>query len=101
MNEHANFVRTYEGYPDFMIDLQANKSSKLGNFKVAPWSIPINLLDFYESLGFINKLYSTIKASFTELVETLKPHDVTLMTMIETKIFERASTEFKRSKAFL
>lgn len=60
MNEHANYIKVYEGYPEFVKDLQGNKSSKLGALKVTPWSESINLLDFYESLQFINKLYSTV-----------------------------------------
>ena len=101
MNEHANYVKVYEGFPEFMVDLQAFKSSKLGQFKVTPWSLPINLLDFYDSLTCVNKLYATIKAVFTELVDALKPHDSTLLTMIETKILERAIVEYKKTRAFL
>jgi hypothetical protein len=47
MNEHANFIRIYEGYPDFMIDIQRNQSSKLGTLKITDGSLPINILDFY------------------------------------------------------
>lgn len=32
MNEHANYIKVYEGYPDFMVDLQLNHSSKLGSY---------------------------------------------------------------------
>ena len=63
--------------------------------------MPINLLDFYDSLGFINKLYATLKSVFTELVDVLKPHDSTLLTMIETKIMERSIVEYKKARSFL
>lgn len=64
MNEYTNYVRVYEGYPDFILDKGVNsvthKKSKLNEFKLNKWSLPINFLDFYDSLGFINKLYSLI-----------------------------------------
>lgn len=97
MNEHANYVKVYEGYPDFMVDLQLNHTSRLGSYKVTLWSMPINILDFFESLNFINKLYATLKSAFTELVDVLKPHDNTLLTLIEVKILERAEIEFKKT----
>lgn len=76
MNEYANYVRVYEGYPEFMIDMKTvNPNSQLKNFKFTPWSLPINLLDFYQSLNCINKFYAIIRNAFTELVEVLKPHD--------------------------
>ena len=101
MNENSNYIRVYEGYPEFMIDFQINKSSKLGSLKMTPWSLPINILDFYNSLTFINKFYAITRTCMTELVDVLKPHDNTLLALIEMKIYERAEVEFMRSRAFL
>lgn len=52
--------------------------------------MPINVLDFYDSLTFINKFFAVIRSIFSELIDVLKPHDSILMTMIELKIMERA-----------
>lgn len=60
MNENANYVRIYEGYPDFLIELQGLQSQKLCTYKFSDWSLPINVLDFYEGLDFTTKFYSTI-----------------------------------------
>lgn len=94
MNENANFIRVYEGYPDFHLEINGLKSLKLCHHKYNDWSVPMNILDFYESLGFISKFYATIQSVFSELQEVLKPHDQTLLTLIETKILERAFVEF-------
>jgi hypothetical protein len=60
MNEQSNFTKLYEGYPDFLIELQGLQSSKLSNYKFSDWSHPINVLDFYESMTFAPKFYASI-----------------------------------------
>ena len=60
MNEQANYIKMYEGQPDFLLEMQGLQSSKLSNYKFAEWSFPINVLDFYESLSFGSKFYATI-----------------------------------------
>jgi hypothetical protein len=63
MNEHANYIKIYEGYPEFMQEMQGLQSSKLSSYKFNSWSFPINVLDFYESMSFAPKFYSLIQAS--------------------------------------
>ena len=56
MNEHTNFIQIHEGYPEFLTFQQGGKGGKAArNFKPTPWSEPVYNLDFYDSLGFINK----------------------------------------------
>lgn len=100
MNENSNFIRVYEGYPDRMLTMQGLSSSKLQQHKFSDWSVPLSILDFCDSLKFVTKFYSTIQTVFIELQDVLKPHDSTLLTMIEQKIFEKAEIEFKKVKAF-
>ena len=56
MNEHTNFIQIHEGYPEFINFPQG--SGALKRFKPCPWSTDQGVLDFYDSLGFINKFYS-------------------------------------------
>lgn len=35
------------------------------------------------------------------MTDALKPHDSTLLTIVETKIYESAEVEFKKAKAYL
>ena len=58
------------------------------------------MLDFFEGLDFTTKFYSTIQSITQELDEVLKPHDNTLLAMIELKILERAEIEYKKTRAF-
>ena len=60
MNENSSFVKFYEGY-------QGLQSSKLNSYKFSDWSFPINVLDFFESLSFASKFYSTIQTIVNEL----------------------------------
>lgn len=60
MNENSNFIRVYEGYPDFHIELTGLQSNKLCNYKFSEWGVPINVLDFFDSLTFVTKFYATI-----------------------------------------
>lgn len=63
MNEQANYIKLYEGYPEFMLEMQGLQSSKLANYKFNNWSFPINVLDFYESMDFAPKFYALMQAS--------------------------------------
>ncbi|CDW83349.1 UNKNOWN [Stylonychia lemnae] len=101
MNENANFIRVYEGYPDQHLYLSAQASQKLCLYKFSEWNIPINVLDFFDSLNFCTKFYATIQSIYVELNEVLKPHDPSLATLIETKILERSLVEYQKCKAFL
>jgi hypothetical protein len=58
------------------------------------------VLDFYESLAFAPKFYATLQSILTELQEVHKPHNSSLMAMIEFKVLERAEIEFQKVKAF-
>jgi hypothetical protein len=60
MNEQANYVKMFEGYPDNLLEMQGLQSSKLSNYKFSDWSAPINVLDFYESLSFGSRFYATL-----------------------------------------
>jgi hypothetical protein len=71
------------------------------NLKVSPWSIPIHVLDFYESLGFITKFRATILSVINELRDVLKPHNGTLMCMIESVVYDKAKLEFRKTRQFL
>ena len=56
MNEHTNFIQIHEGYPEFLNFQQGGSNGNaMRNFKVCPWSDPTANLDFYDSLGFINR----------------------------------------------
>ena len=94
MNEQANYIKMYEGQPDFLIEMQGLQSSKLSNYKFADWSFPINVLDFYESLNFGSKFYSTIQSIVAEIQEVHKPHNYSLLAMMELKVLERAEVEY-------
>ncbi len=59
MQEHSNFIAMYEGYPEFLTVLTHRSIlDKNRLFKVNSWSQKTGALDFYDSLEFINKLYS-------------------------------------------
>ena len=56
MNEHTNFIQIHDGYPEFLNMQQGGSNGKImRNFKINSWSEPTANLDFYDSLGFINK----------------------------------------------
>ena len=59
MNENANFITTYEGYPEFLTQL-VHKSVVEKNrlFKPNSWSQATGALDFYDSLDFVTRNYS-------------------------------------------
>lgn len=101
MNEQSNYIKLYEGYPDMLLEMQALQSSKLNNYKFSDWSSPINVLDFYESLNFVPKFYASIQSVITELQEVHKPHNNSLMAMLELKILEKAEIEYQKCKAFI
>jgi len=105
-----SYSRVYEGYPDFVVDMQANSTNPFKpkdplqkgplTMKPTSQSQQINVLDYYEtSLGFAPKLYAILQTVFGELVEALKPHNGILMTYIEKEVYDRARMEFKRTRA--
>lgn len=100
MNEHSNYTKLYEGYPDFLVDMQGLSTSKLSNYRMSDWSHPTNVLDFYESLTFAPRFYASIQQCLSELLEVHKPHNASLISMVEFKILERAEIEYQKSKAF-
>ena len=100
MNENSNYVRVYEGYPEFLTDIQGLITQKLSQYRFNSWSVPVNILDFYEGLSFVPKLYATLQSIMSELTEVLKPHDCCLQTMIEVKVIERCLVEYQKTKAF-
>jgi hypothetical protein len=100
MNEQANYIKMYEGFPDFLIEMQGLQSSKLSNYKFSDWSSPINVLDFYESLGFASRFYATVQSVVSEIQEVHKPHNYSFLAMMELKVIERAEVEYQKVKAF-
>ena len=62
MNENANFITTYEGYPEFLTHL-VHKSVVEKNrlFKPNSWSQATGALDFYDSLDFVTRNYSLMQ----------------------------------------
>jgi hypothetical protein len=90
----------YEGFPDFLIEMQGLQSSKLSNYKFSDWSSPINVLDFYESLGFASRFYATVQSVVSEIQEVHKPHNYSFLAMMELKVIERAEVEYQKVKAF-
>ena len=101
MNENSNYVKLYEGYPEVMTEMQGLQQSKLANYKFNDWSFPINVLDFFESMTFAPKFYATIQSVLSELQDVLKPHNNSLLAMIELKTLERAEIEYQKAKAFV
>lgn len=97
MNENANFIVTYEGYPEFLTQL-LNKSIVEKNrlFKVNSWSQDTGALDFYETLDFSIKLYAVMQEASTELMEALKPHDPSIASSIDTCIAKKFLDEYRR-----
>jgi hypothetical protein len=100
MNEQANYVKLYEGHPDALVEMQGLQSSKLSNYKLSDWSQPINVLDFYESLNFAPRFYSTIQSIVSEIKEVHKPHNYSFLAMMELKVLERSEIEYQKVKAF-
>jgi hypothetical protein len=66
MNEHANFIQVYEGYPEF-IHLHTPSAGthggrkKVEGFKNNEFTPDTGVLDFYEGLDFASKFYSTMQ----------------------------------------
>lgn len=59
MKEHSNFIAIYEGYPEYLTQLTHRSIlDKNKIFKCNEWSQPTGVLDFYDTLEFINKFYS-------------------------------------------
>ena len=57
IHEHVSFIKIEEGYPIFLQD----NTDKLNNtIKLTPGSDRIGILDFYESLAVITKVYSAL-----------------------------------------
>ena len=97
MNEHTNFIQIHEGYPEFLTFQQGGKGGKaMRNFKPTPWSEPVYNLDFYDSLGFINKFTAIMQQISQELHDALKPFDPTIMTYIDAHVAKAALEEFRR-----
>ena len=101
MNEQSNYIKLYEGYPEFITEMQGLQSAKLSNYRITDWSQPINVLDFYESLTFAPRFYATLQSILTELQEVHKPANSSMLALIEFKILERAEIEYQKVKAFI
>jgi len=62
----------------------------------------MSIMDFYEdSLTFVNKLESTVSSCFNELVDVLRPHDSTMITLLEASILEESLDQFREMKEFM
>ncbi len=53
-------------------------------------------MDFYDSLGFVNKFSSIMTQIAQELYDALKPYDPTVMTYIDSQVAQYALKEFYR-----
>lgn len=53
-------------------------------------------MDFYDSLGFVNKLSAILTQVSQELYDVLKPYDATMMTYIDAHVAEFALEEYHR-----
>ena len=53
-------------------------------------------MDFFDSLGFINKFSAILNQIVQELYDALKPYDPIMMTYIETHVQKYAMKEFHR-----
>jgi hypothetical protein len=84
MIENSNFVTTYEGYPEFLTHLIKKSIKNNTIFKPNTWSQETGALDFYDSLDCVNCFYSIMLNVAQELYDSLKPHDSSFMTCIET-----------------
>lgn len=96
MNHDANFIKTQEGYPLFYRDQQ----DSLSKVKFNTYSNEIGLLDFYESLIIIPKVYSSLNILFEDFQKELKPANASQHIAFNIIFLEKAYAEFKRSIAF-
>ena len=97
MNENANFVVAYEGYPEFLTQLlHRSILEKNRLFRTNAWSLDTGALDFYESLDFAPRFYSLMSQAQTELCDALHPHDSSVATCIETIATRQALAEYRR-----
>ena len=102
MNENTNFIQIHEGYPEFLNFQQGgSNSAEMRSFKVNPWSDLTANLDFYDSLGFINKFSGILTQIQTELYDALKPYDPTVMTYIDSQVSKYALEEFRKVIKFM
>ena len=60
MNQDSNFTKTQEGYPLFFRDMQ----DSLSRVKFNSCSAQIGMLDFFESLTVVPKMYSAMQIIF-------------------------------------
>lgn len=65
-------------------------------FQACPWSEKVAHMDFYDSLGFVNKLSAILTQVSQELYDVLKPYDATMMTYIDAHVAEFALEEYHR-----
>lgn len=97
MREQTNFIQVHEGYPEFLnINQGGSNGDAMRTFKAAPWSESVAHMDFFDSLGFINKLSAILTQVSQELYDALKPYDPTLMTYIDAHVADFALKEFRR-----
>ena len=61
MNENANFITSYEGYPELLTNLIRKSIKNNTLFKPNNWSQETGALDFYDSLDFATKLYGMLQ----------------------------------------
>ena len=59
MSQDSNFIKTQEGYPFFLKQL-GNNTDSLSKIKFTDLSNEVGVLDFYESMTAIPKLFAAI-----------------------------------------
>ena len=102
MNEHTNFIQIHEGYPEFLNFQQGGTNgAAMRNFRATPWSEPTANLDFYDSLGCINKVAAIMTQIQQELYDALQPYDPTIMTYIDSHVAKFALEEFHKVIKFM
>jgi hypothetical protein len=62
MNEHSHFIALHEGYPEFLTRLTHRSiMDKSKDFAQNSWSQQTGVLDFYETLDFVARLYAIMQ----------------------------------------
>jgi hypothetical protein len=69
MATDSNFIKTQEGYPLF---IKSGAKDTLSNVKFTDFSNEVSVLDFYESMTAVPKIYSAISNIINEVFEDFK-----------------------------
>ena len=96
MNHDANFIKTQEGYPVFIREHR----DALSKVKFSPFSHEIGLLDFFESLTCVPKVWAALTVAFKEVEESLLPTSTLELIAMNQVYMEKCFVEFKKCVAY-